>query len=129
MVDITYSHGHETPSRPTARSILAAAARDVPHPRRARGRGAARLRDHEGRGPGAGDAVWIAEAAAGGGPRRRRWRAGGPGAGRRATPLLPTDAARPVRRARGGATARRDGARGTAQEADRREARMSAERI
>src|SRR6266571_1558077 len=52
-----------------------------------------------------------------------------PGAGRRATPLLPTDKARPIGGARGGATARRDGACGAAQEADRREARMSAERI
>src|SRR5437867_8229644 len=52
-----------------------------------------------------------------------------PGEGRLATPLLPTYAARPIRRARGGAAARRDGACGAAQEADRCEACMSAERI
>src|SRR5439155_9633168 len=105
-------------------------------PARARGRGAARLRDHEGcgsafrgqRAAGAGDALWSAEAAARGGPRGRRWRAGRPGAGRRATPLLPTDTARPIRGARGGAAARRGGACGAAQEADWREACISAER-
>src|SRR5712691_2256629 len=116
------SHGHETARRPAARGILAAAARNVPHPVGARGRGAARLRDHEEcdsalrgqRAVGAGDALWIAEAAAGGAPSGRRWRAGRPGAGRRATPLLPTDTARPIRGACGGATAGRDGACGAA---------------
>src|SRR5438093_6916057 len=112
------AHGHETPGRPAAGSLPAAAARNVPHPTGARGRGAARLRHHERRGrafggqraAGAGDALWIAEAAAAGGPRGRRRRAGRPGAGRRATPLLPTDTARPIRGARRGAAARRDGA-------------------
>src|SRR5882762_2120124 len=134
------SHSQETTRRPAARGIPASAARHVPHPPRARGRGTARLRDHEGcggalrghRAAGAGDALWIAESAAGGGPRRRRSRARRPGAGRRATPLLPTDTARPIRGARGGASARGDGACGAAQEADWGPACMSpaaAERI
>src|SRR2546426_9917113 len=84
------SHGHETAGRPAAGGILASAARNVPHPVGARGRGAARLRDHEGCGSafrghrpaGAGDALWIAEAAAGGGPRGGKWRARRPGEGR-----------------------------------------------
>src|SRR3989442_1302915 len=134
------SHSQETTGRPAAGGILAAAPRNVPHPPRARGRRAARLRDHERcggairghRAAGAGDALWIAQAAAGGGPRRRRWRAVRPGAGRRAAPLLPTDAARPIRSARGGAAAGRDGPCGAAQEADRDPTCMSpatAERI
>src|SRR6266850_2943728 len=134
------SHSQETTRRPPARGIPASAARHVPYPARARGRGAARLRDHEGCGgalrghgaAGAGDALWIAEAAAGGGPRRRRCRAGRPGAGRRAAALLPTDAARPIRGARRSGAARRVGACGAAQEVDWGPACMSpaaAERI
>src|SRR5258705_589001 len=102
----TRSYGLETPSRPTARGIPAAATRDVPHPGRARGRGAARLRDHEERGAGAGDALWVAQAAARGGPRGGRWGVGGPRARRRGTPLLSPDAAPPIGGAGASATGR-----------------------
>src|SRR2546426_2147837 len=134
------SHSQETTGRPAAGDILAAAPRNVPHPPRARGRGTARLRDHERcgsairghRAAGAGDALWRAEATAGGGAGGGKQRARGPGKGRRAAPLLPTDTARPIRGACRGATAPRDGACRPAQEADRDPTCMSpatAERI
>src|SRR5206468_4545865 len=122
------------------RGISASASRDVPHPTRPCGWGAARLRNHEGcgstlrghRAAGAGDPLWSVETAAGNGPGNGKWRAGRPGEGRRATPLLPADATWSVSGTGGGAAAGRDGACGAAQEPDRGQARMSpavAERI